>query len=464
MRIEAEYLLETPLDPAHVAAVMAGEQSSGTFVRVDGETEDLRARAAAEVLEVTELPSAHAPTLRSAYLERKGAGGPYRRATVRIAYPVANIGRNLPTLASTVSGNLYDIGEITGLRLEALRIPQAYRARYEVPRLGVAGTRAAVGAEGRPMFGTIIKPNVGMRSEEIAALVARLCDAGVDFIKDDEICANPDHAPLAERVPAVMRVIREHAERSGKKVMMAFNITDETDAMRRHADLIAAEGGDCMMLSLNWCGLSAVETLRRHSDLALHGHRNGYGAFSRHPWLGIGFDAYAALWRLAGVDHMHVHGIGGKFVDQAEEVEAAARRCLAPLAFDHGGGAANDAPAAAVAAMPGAAPMAAPAPGPGLSPISTGDAARGPAAAAEDLVLPAFSSGQWAGTLPRTVAAAGSEDFLFMAGGGILAHPMGAEAGIASLHEAWQACRGGIALQDAPGEALASALRFFGGR
>ena len=34
------------------------------------------------------------------------------------------------------------------------------------------------------------------------------------------------------------------------------------------------------MVSLNWCGFSAVETLRRATDLALHGHRNGFGAFS----------------------------------------------------------------------------------------------------------------------------------------------------------------------------------------
>ena len=33
-RLEADYLLETPLDPRKVAEVLAGEQSSGTFVRV----------------------------------------------------------------------------------------------------------------------------------------------------------------------------------------------------------------------------------------------------------------------------------------------------------------------------------------------------------------------------------------------------------------------------------------------
>ena len=236
-RIIAEYLLETPAPPEEVAAMMAGEQSSGTFIRVAGETDELRARAAAEVLSVEELEPQSQPSLHSAYLERKGIGGPYRRARVRIAFPPGNIGKNLPTLAATVSGNLYDIGEITGLKLEALEIPADYRSRHAMPAQGIAGTRESCGVHGRPIFGTIIKPNVGMRSEDIAALVDRLCAAGVDFIKDDEVCANPDIAPLAERVPALMAVIRKWRDRTGRQVMMAFNLTDEVDAMRRHADL-----------------------------------------------------------------------------------------------------------------------------------------------------------------------------------------------------------------------------------
>ncbi|WP_029010986.1 RuBisCO large subunit C-terminal-like domain-containing protein [Azospirillum halopraeferens] len=418
--VEATYRIETPLDPARVAAIMAGEQSCGTFVRVAGETDELRRRAGATVLAVEEEEPAAGPSLASAYLERRGTGGPWRRARVRIAYPVANIGRNLPTLAATVAGNLYDLGEVTGLRLLSVDVPASHRDRFERPRLGVRGTRERLGVHGRPLFGTIIKPNVGLSAEAVADLVAVLCEAGVDFIKDDEICADPDHAPLALRVPAVMARVRAYRERTGREVMVAFNITDETDAMRRHADLVEREGGSCVMASLNWIGLSGTETLRRWTPLALHGHRNGFGALARHPMLGIGFDAYQTLYRLAGVDHMHVHGIGGKFSDAAEEVEAAARRCLTGLAAD----AADD-----------------------------GDA-----------VLPAFSSGQWAGTLPGTAAAVGSPDFLFMAGGGILAHPDGPAAGVRSLREAYEVVAEGRDLADGAQtrHALRAALEFFG--
>ena len=61
--------------------------------------------------------------------------------------------------------------------------------------------------------------------------------------------------PIDERIPAVMAAVERHQDRTGRTVMMAFNITDDIDAMRRHADLVEREGGTCVMASLNWCGL-----------------------------------------------------------------------------------------------------------------------------------------------------------------------------------------------------------------
>ena len=418
-RFTASYLIETPLDPAKVAEVMAGEQSSGTFTRVAGETDELRSRTRAVVTRIEELEQAREPSLPNAWLARKGVPGPYRRARVTISFPVDNVGANLATLASIVAGNLFDLGEVTGMRLDTITLPASLRSRFPLPAQGIAGTRRLTGVARGPMVGSIIKPNVGLSAQETAALVTRLCEAGLDFIKDDEICADPVHAPLAERVPAVMAAVRRHRDRTGKTVMVAFNITDETDAMRRHADLVAREGGTCVMASLNWCGFSAVETLRRSTDLALHGHRNGYGAFSRHPLLGISFQAYQVLWRLAGVDHMHVHGLQGKFAQEDGEVVASAKDCVTPLTD-----------------------------------------------AADDRVLPAFSSGQWAGTAQPTWDAIGHADLLFMAGGGILAHPGGPQAGVASIRHAWAAVADGTSLEDAAREhgELAQALAFFGGK
>jgi ribulose-bisphosphate carboxylase large chain len=418
-RLRAVYVLETPLDPAKVAEVLAGEQSSGTFVRVAGETDALRARSRATVEQIEELDPAPFASLPNALLEKQGRQGPWRRARVTVSFPTANIGDNLPTLAATVAGNLYDLGETTGVRLEQLSIPAAWRSRFERPRYGVSGTRTLAGVAEGPLIGTIIKPNLGLSAEATGDLVGELCAAGIDFVKDDEVCANPDHAPITERIKAVMARVRAWQDKTGKRVMVAFNITDEHDAMLRHAELVAREGGACVMASLNWCGFSSIQALRRSTDLAVHGHRNGFGMFSRHPALGMDFQPYQLMWRLAGVDHMHVHGLQGKFSQPDSEVITSARDCLAPL----------------------------------CDPADLGDR-----------VMPAFSSGQWAGTMPATMEAVPGGDFLFMAGGGILAHPGGLRAGVTSMRQAWEALRQGRTLTEAAHDApeLRDALDFFG--
>jgi len=414
--IRATYLVETPCPIEGVAAMMAGEQSAGTFMRVEGETDELRARFGATVVSAEEIGRSESPSLRSAWAERKGLTGPRGIFRVVIDYPEDNVGVNLPTLASVVAGNLYDLGEVTGLKLLNVAVTPAYRARYDLPAMGIPGTRASAGVQGRPMFGTIIKPNIGLAPDQIADLVERLCEAGTDFVKDDEIAGTHLHAPVDARIRAVMDRVRRHRDRTGKLVMVAFNITDETDAMRRHADLLAAEEGTCAMVSLNWVGLSAVQTLRRHTPLAIHGHRNGFGGMGRHPLLGMGVRAYQVLYRLAGIDHMHVHGMGGKFSDLDEDVTQAALHCLEPMA--------------------------------------EGD----------DRVMPIFSSGQWAGTLPHTLAQVGSDDLMFLSGGGIMAHPGGPAAGLVSLRQAHEAVVAGVSLEDHARvhPELAQALATFG--
>jgi ribulose-bisphosphate carboxylase large chain len=61
--------------------------------------------------------------------------------------------------------------------------------------------------------------------------------------------------------------------------------------------------------------------------------------------------------------------------------------------------------------------------------------------------MPVFSSGQTARQAPPTFAALGTTDLLFAAGGGIMAHPGGAAAGVLSLRQAWEAAVQGIPLE-----------------
>ena len=206
---------------------------------------------------------------------------------------MATIGPSLPNLVATVAGNLFELKDVSGLRLLDIRLPAAFGAAYAGPRFGIEGTRRLADVHGRPLIGTIIKPSVGLDAEA-AAMVKELCEAGIDFIKDDELQSDGPNCPFDERVRAVMRVINDHADRTGKKAMYAFNLTGELDQMRRRHDLVRDLGGTCIMASLNSVGLVGMIELGRFSELPIHAHRNGWGYLSRHP-------ARLVLCRLAAV-------------------------------------------------------------------------------------------------------------------------------------------------------------------
>jgi ribulose-bisphosphate carboxylase large chain len=388
VRIEADYLIETPSDPRLAAETMAGEQSSGTFVAVPGETPELKARAAARVESIKLLDAISTPSLPVA--RPINPGGPWQRARVTLSWPLDNIGASLPNLVTVIAGNLWELRQLTGLRLLDLRLPLAFAAAYPGPKFGVAGTRELTGVRDRPLIGTIIKPSIGLSPAETATLVATLCEAGVDFIKDDELQSDGAYCPFDQRVRAVMRVVNDHAGRTGKKVMVAFNLTGEIDQMRRRHDLVVAEGGTCVMASINSVGLAGMIDLGRHTQLPVHAHRNGWGALNRHPALGWDYTAWHKIWRLAGADHMHVNGIGNKFSETDDSVVKSAKAALTPM-FAH-------------------------------KPC---------------IAMPVFSSGQTPAQAAPTWRALGSTDLIFAAGGGILAHPDGPAAGVADLRAAW---------------------------
>jgi ribulose-bisphosphate carboxylase large chain len=417
-RIHATYFIETAFSLAQAAATMAGEQSTGTFLRVPGETDELRARFAATVDAMEEGETAAEPSLPGSGVP-KNWDGIRRTAKVSLSWPLHNIGPSLPNLLATVAGNLSELKPFSALKLLNLQLPPAFLDAYQGPQFGVAGTRRFTGVYNRPLIGTILKPSIGMDPETTAAQVRTLAEAGIDFIKDDELQSDAPHCPFEARIAAVLRTLDEVQQRTAKQVMYAANLTGDLDQMLRRHDQLVAHGGTCLMVSMNSIGLPAMKVLRQHSQLVIHGHRNGWGMLGRSPALGMSFLAFQKLWRLAGIDHTHVNGLQNKFTEPDDSVIVSARACLTPMF---------------------------PAPFPGCE------------------IMPVFSSGQSARQAPATFAALGSTDLIYAAGGGIMGHPAGPAAGVRSLQQAWQAATQHIPLTDyaASHPDLAQALDLFG--
>ena len=104
-RIEARYWIETAY-PLEVAAnTMAGEQSTGTFVRVAGETDELREQFAARVEKIVPLGEVERPSLPGSGVPKKGPGVRHT-AEVTLSWPLHNLGTSLPNLLAAIAGNL----------------------------------------------------------------------------------------------------------------------------------------------------------------------------------------------------------------------------------------------------------------------------------------------------------------------------------------------------------------------
>jgi ribulose-bisphosphate carboxylase large chain len=154
------------------------------------------------------------------------------------------------------------------------------------------------------------------------------------------------------------------------------------------------------MISINSVGFAGVKKICDQGQLAIHAHRNGWGMMNRHPLLGIEFPAYQKIWRLAGVDQLHVNGIQNKFWESDDSVVSSIEACLQPMLGGY-------------------------------------------------TVLPVVSSGQWGGQAPETYRRTKTVDLLYMAGGGIMAHPGGPPGGVVALQQAWEAAVNGLSVEEA---------------
>lgn len=401
----ASYLIESRYPLEHAAEVLAGEQSSGTFIAVPGESAELQRRHRAKVVAVEPLTSKDGPSLPGAVGPKvdewsmNGLSSRIDVGIVKIAFPLVNFGPSLPNLLAAVSGNLYELRELAGVRLLDVELPRAFAERYPGPTFGAAGTRRLMSVPRGTMIGTIIKPSVGLTPDELRPIVRELVEAEIDFIKDDELIADPPYSPLAERVRVAMDEVERGAQRTGKKTMYAFNITDDIENLERNYEIVARAGGTCVMACINFIGFTGVSYLRRFCEMPIHGHRAMIGALMRHPSLGIDFRAYQKLARLAGVDHLHTSGMDNKFYETNEEVRASIEAVREPLFGGYE-------------------------------------------------TLPVLSSGQWAGSAHPTYAVVKTTDLLMLAGGGVHAHPGGRAAGVKSLRQAWDAATAGIPLNE----------------
>ncbi|MBO8174902.1 MAG: type III ribulose-bisphosphate carboxylase [Thermococcus sp.] len=233
---------------------------------------------------------------------------------VRIAYPVHLFEEgNMPGMLASVAGNVFGMKRVKGLRLEDIYLPERFLREFSGPAHGIEGVRKIFGIKDRPIVGTVPKPKVGYSPEELEKLAYELLSGGMDYIKDDENLTSPWYNRFEDRAEVIMKVIEKVENETGEKKSWFANITADIREMERRLEILADYGNPHAMVDVvvtGWGALEYIRDLAEDYGIALHAHRAMHAAFTRNKYHGISMFVLAKLYRVIGLDQLHVGTAG----------------------------------------------------------------------------------------------------------------------------------------------------------
>lgn len=230
-----------------------------------------------------------------------------------IYYPKRNFSREGANyLLSVLMGGQMDIDIIHRCRLVDIDLT-AFSARWTGPRFGMTGIRKILGVHGRPLFGGIVKPKIGLTPQQVADVCKEMADGGIDFIKEDEILADQEWCPLRQRVPLVAKALQ------GYRVIYAPCITGDGREILRKARVAREFGATGIHLNI-WCGLGAYVEMRKLINLPLFFQKSGDKVWTTGPF-SIDFKVICKLINRIGCDFAHVGMWGGYMAEGYEELK-----------------------------------------------------------------------------------------------------------------------------------------------
>jgi ribulose-bisphosphate carboxylase large chain len=244
-----------------------------------------------------------------------------RKNLCKIAYPIElfELG-NLPCVLSSIGGNIYGMKSAEGIRWEDVRIPEKMLKSFKGPKFGIEGIRKYLGVKNRPLVGTIVKPKVGLNSEEHAKVAYDSWKGGCDIVKDDENLTSQSFNEFQKRFLLTIKACKQAEKETGEKKVYLVNCTTESEEMLNRIKFVEKNGGNYIMLDILTLGWGALQTARNHTKLPIHAHRAGHAMFDRNPEHGMSMEVIAQFARMVGVDTLHIGTAYGKMTGSKDEV------------------------------------------------------------------------------------------------------------------------------------------------
>jgi len=220
---------------------------------------------------------------------------------VRVDLAVATFGNDAGQFLNMLFGN-------TSLHEDVVLHDAEVPPGFSGPHHGIAGLRASVGAFGRALTCTALKPQ-GLSPQRLGDLAERFARGGIDYIKDDHGLADQTFSHFAERVRACADGVVRATQASGKPTHYLPSLSGDLDAMRDQAAIARDLGLDCLLIAPVIAGFANMQALvRDFPDMAFFAHPAMGGAARIASELLIG-----KLFPLLGADAVIFPNYGGRF-------------------------------------------------------------------------------------------------------------------------------------------------------
>ncbi|MBR1888708.1 MAG: ribulose 1,5-bisphosphate carboxylase large subunit [Candidatus Methanomethylophilus sp.] len=376
--VVCKYRVTTDLPMEKAAEAIAAEQSTGTWTGISTLNDEVFTKYAAKVTAID-------------------------GDMVTIAFPEEDFSIRVgavPQILSVISGNLYGLSALKGVRLEDVEFPKGILKQYQGPKFGDAGLREILHRPEKPLVGTIVKPKIGLSPKDTAKYIYEAGSGGLTNGKDDETLVDQAFCPIEDRTKAVAEALDKLKE-EGHHMVHAINISTNGQDVRELAEDVQKWGASQLMIDVLTCGYGAIQAVAEDPKIKvpIHVHRTMHAAMTKDPTNGISMRVIAKLVRMCGGDALHIGTLGvGKMEGAITEGKQNQLACQS-----------DDVPF--------------------------------------KKVMPVCSGGMFPGIVPAVIKAAGTNNLQIQAGGGVAGHPEGVRAGAMAMCQAVDSAFEGVDIE-----------------
>ena len=376
--VVCKYRVTTDLPMEKAAEAIAAEQSTGTWTGISTLNDEVFTKYAAKVTAID-------------------------GDMVTIAFPEEDFSIKVgavPQILSVISGNLYGLSALKGVRLEDVEFPKGILKQYQGPKFGDAGLREILHRPEKPLVGTIVKPKIGLSPKDTAKYIYEAGSGGLTNGKDDETLVDQAFCPIEDRTKAVAEAL-DRLREEGHYMVHAINISTNGQDVRELAEDVQKWGASQLMIDVLTCGYGAIQAVAEDPKIKvpIHVHRTMHAAMTKDPTNGISMRVIAKLVRMCGGDALHIGTLGvGKMEGAITEGKQNQLACQS-----------DDVP--------------------------------------YKKVMPVCSGGMYPGIVPAVIKAAGTNNLQIQAGGGVAGHPEGVRAGAMAMCQAVDSAFEGVDIE-----------------